>query len=29
MTETQPFVDISSATAGELAERYVALWNAG
>ena len=27
MTETQPFVDISSATAGELAERYVALWN--
>ena len=27
MTETQPFVDISSRSATELAEKYVALWN--
>jgi hypothetical protein len=27
MTETQAFVDISSRSAAELAERYIALWN--
>jgi hypothetical protein len=27
MTETQAFVEISSSSAAELAERYVALWN--
>ena len=27
MTETQPFVEISSRGAAELAEKYVALWN--
>ena len=27
MTDTQAFVDISSRSATELAEKYVALWN--
>jgi hypothetical protein len=27
MTETQAFVDISSRSAAELAEKYIALWN--
>src|SRR5918994_3218345 len=27
MTDTQAFVDISSRSAAELAEKYVALWN--
>jgi hypothetical protein len=27
MTETQPFAEISSRSAAELAEKYVALWN--
>jgi hypothetical protein len=27
MTETQAFVEISSRSAAELAEKYVALWN--
>ena len=27
MTDTQAFVDISSRSTAELAERYIALWN--
>jgi hypothetical protein len=27
MTETQSFVEISSRSAAELAEKYIALWN--
>ena len=27
MTEAQAFADVTSRSAGELAERYVALWN--